>query len=251
MTVTTNGTVPLADMVDSLRHLQALRISMEGHKADIHERLRQSDLGEIVARGQALARAGVPIVARCTLSRTNWASLREMVGTFSEWGFDSVQFFEFQAVGRGQGIARGFALGTEEIRQTLETLQELAEENWCPRFRLGLPASRLPIVHEVLGSGQTGRLRATPKLLPRNSLTIDCNGDLGICPWQVGKDARANLRDTDLADFIETAGEQGALLHRCAHCSAIHLHNGSDPHARSLSSAISALPDGRTSDATA
>ncbi|MBT3376927.1 MAG: radical SAM protein [Lentisphaerae bacterium] len=228
ITVTTNGTMPLEGMTNALRKLRALRISIEGNTEDVHGHLRQSGLQEIVSRGQDLMKAGVPVVARCTLNRTNWEFLEEMIIAFSEWGFSSIQLFEFQAVGRGQNIATEFRLCADAIRSSLELVSGLASENGCPRVRFSLPASRLPIVDEVFGLDQRDGVVAVRRAPSRNSLTIDRNGDLGVCPWLVGSDVVGNLRVADLESILEATKVAGGLVHQCVYCSAVHLYVNSD-----------------------
>ena len=52
ITITSNGTIPLDSMIQPLRKLHAFRVSIEGHTEEIHGRLRQSRLMEVVSRAQ-------------------------------------------------------------------------------------------------------------------------------------------------------------------------------------------------------
>jgi len=229
-TVTTNGTVSIPDAALAyLGRLAALRLSAEGHTDALHRALRRASLMPLLASLDRLLDVGVMPVVRTTLSRLNADKLPEMIRAWGERGVSRLSFFELQASGRARDL-RALLLGQADLEAVLDALAGLRLPAGLSEWRLSLPHHRLAVVRrQAARLAREGCLVQEAAASP--SLTLDYQGDIGICPWSVGRDretgaqlGRLDPRDLDRAsEAVIALWRSGRLLHQCDYCTAVRI----------------------------
>lgn len=222
VTMTTNGAAKIGFDFRFLQHLGDLRVSVEGHTDALQQDIRGISLGPVLKTCSDLRSSGVPVTLRITLHKNNYNQLVEMIDHFIGLGFTSFSMFEFQSIGRGRFHEKEYVLESVELDDVLRLLCINPIPAGIETFKLSLSAKRIPFVmtyrEELIARGfEIVDLSGVP------SLTINYNGDIGVCPWNVGREQISTLRIgklcTDVADYIEA----GCLNHVCDYCSAISI----------------------------
>jgi MoaA/NifB/PqqE/SkfB family radical SAM enzyme len=220
-TVTTNGTVPIMVQPTILVGLRDLRVSIEGHTETLQRDVRGTGLQDVLATASWLQKIGVHVTLRVTLHKQNVRELATMIERLTSFGFRRLSFFEFQAAGRGGMVHERYALENDDMEGILLALvdQSLSGPS---HIRLNLPARRRDLVQSfqdrLVRSGWYVR-----HLCSGMSLTVDCDGSLGVCPWAIGESSiGAFCQDTfdkDMSKFVENK----ILHHTCEHCSVVRI----------------------------
>lgn len=220
VTITTNGTVEVGVHPRHLQSLDEFRVSVEGHTDDLQRDLRGVSLAPVLKTCSTLDSSGVPITLRITLHKKNYWYLPEMIESFAGLGFTRFSMYEFQPVGRGYLCRHEYMLGSQEIEEVLELLCRKPITSDARILKVSLSARRISAVAKHRRQ-LTSRGYEIVDLSGIPSLTIDYNGDIGVCPWNVGSRSVGVFRresfSSDMAEYMQA----GLLYHECDYCSAI------------------------------
>jgi len=215
ITITTNGTVFMKDsrVLNVLRKIGALRISIEGHTQSIHEKVRNSSLEEILSNAGIYQNQGANVVIRVTLNKYNEQTLfREGIRFLADKGFKKIQVYEFQAVGRGQAHDLKIKSCFQEIFNRFVAIKEpvwiqmMLAERWIP---------------EVSKFNWENKGVTVKYSSERNGLAIKANGNVTICPWDE-ESIIANfskMTDSEILSFLSA----NCFVHNCLFCSKVTL----------------------------
>lgn len=204
ITVTTNGTVRLRTAAEALRHLDALRISVDGHTPALMDEMRGADLAKVMRTCHELAERAVPFMVRMTVWRKNIRRLSEIYEWLAEHEVPKLSLYEFQPSGRGMAVDEQFSVSDEDIDALLVALTELPPPACLQRLTLHLAERRL----EALRAHES-RLRAAGlrirELGSVANCTINYDGSVGISPWRVTAYGAPDVFTTiDAPGFWET-----------------------------------------------
>lgn len=223
ITITTNGTQVIKVSNDRLIQLNDIRISVEGHTDELQHEIRGISLDPIWKTCLTLKASQIPFTLRITLHKKNIRYFKEMVDFFIAHGYSSFSFFEFQSVGRGKLYYPEYGLSTADIEFLLETLRYCPDLHKISSFKFSFNSSRINLVNkyhdQLINSGyDVINVSNVP------SLTINFDGSIGICPWNVGQE-RIGLftKDLDLNTFVKGRINCRDLFHKCKNCSAIRI----------------------------
>jgi MoaA/NifB/PqqE/SkfB family radical SAM enzyme len=222
ITITTNGTVSIGIKPKHLRCLDEFRISVEGHTDELHQEVRGISLAPVLKNCLLLHSNGVPITLRITLHKKNFAYLFEMIEHFVKLGFTKFSLYEFQQVGRGSKHRDEYCLNQSEIEKIFNLLISKSLVGDIEIFKLSLNRGRVSVVNsyreKLVHQGYNViDLSGIP------SLTINYNGEIGVCPWNIGNDVIGVFREESFNTDIARYMENGLLAHSCNHCSAIRV----------------------------
>lgn len=224
ITVTTNGTVKIAVDPKHLLNLDEFRISLEGHTDELQKDIRGIGLDPVMETCHTLRSNGIPVTLRITLHRKNYKYLAEMVSYFASIGFSRFSLYEFQPAGRGLSQDHEYSLTESEMAEALKEMYMISLDNRLSVLKLSLSSKRVPLVLAYQGE-LTAHGYQILDISGIPSLTINYNGDLGVCPWRLADgDPIGTLREgeefcADIAKYLDT----GRLDHVCNHCSAIRI----------------------------
>ena len=222
VTLTTSGTVEIKVDASRLMDLEDFRVSIEGHTEEIHQIIRGAKLNPILKKCQYLRSKGVPISLRVTLHKRNYHYLEDMVASLLKQGFSKFSFFEFQPVGRGRDCADEFALDEGDFEQLVRCFCERPIFRTVELCKISISRRRLPILEKyrdlITNSGATWL-----DISGTNSLTINYDGKLGICPWVVGKDSIGEYKNGSFLADVYNFINKGLLKHTCDYCSVARL----------------------------
>lgn len=221
MTVTTNGTIRVKDpgILETLRSVGRLRVSVEGHLETHQRSIRGTTLKQVLGSAAFYRDAGARVALRMTLTSINGGALvQESLPFLGAAGFSRLQVYEYQAVGRG---AENVNLGWDRpIGSLLDQLILFEPEN-AMHLSLMFPAHRIPEV-EAHGAALSGAGWSVVYPIVRPSLSIRPDGMVYACPWaDSGSTPTAMLAIgmNSIAELIET----GAFDHACDHCTSVIL----------------------------
>ena len=222
ITITTNGTVKIITDYKYLQYLDEFRVSVEGHTNALQKEIRGINLTPILRTCDKLRSKGVPITLRITLHKKNYNYILDMLDYFASLGFTRFSLYEFQAAGRGRTVANEYCLEERQLEQVLTLLTSNSINPAIEVIKLSLSSARVKLVN----LHRTELVSAEYEIIDISgipSLTIDYNGNLGICPWNVGNDTIGFFSKksfgSDIAKYIRT----GRLNHICKYCSAVRV----------------------------
>jgi len=222
ITITTNGTVGIDVRPEYLCRLDEFRVSVEGHTDDLQRDIRNISLKPVLKTCENLRSSGVPITLRVTLHKKNYKFLSEMLDYFNGLGFTRFSMYEFQAVGRGRAYADEYVLDKTELGEVLRELISYSVSAGIETLKLSLSARRISLLtdyeQKLIASGY--------KILDLSnalSLTINYNGDLGVCPWIVNTDVIGKYQEQNFISNVAKYIANGLLEHDCQHCSAVRV----------------------------
>ena len=226
ITITTNGTIRLTDpdILEMLSRIQALRVSVEGHTNEQQREIRNIDLTPVLENARFYKENKIPVWLRITLHKNNWeAFVKETLLVLNAEGFENIQVYEFQNVGRGNENQVEFDLGASIVR-----LLKSLEENHSllkGRVRMMFPEKRIKEILDekaaLLKRGYTVQI-----LEPEAGISIHADGQVYLCAWEDDpKKCLMNLYTTGIELFLEKIGTMD-LTHRCSHCSAVRIAKG-------------------------
>lgn len=215
ITITTNGTLNLERHKNYLTKIGCLRISVCGHTDEMQEELRGIKLEPVLKNVRAAKKENLPLTLRMTLQKKNYGKLlTESLRYFKEKeDIKKFSLYEFQAVGRGEKLDNVFSLTEENFEKVLELLETLKDE--AIQLRISLAGKRKNIVEKYKTRLNQWGYQVT-YMSPEKSLTINYDGSVGICAWNVGKDTIGQYAGS-MTDIIKGID----LHHTCEHCSAI------------------------------
>lgn len=221
ITITTNGTIYLTDpeVLEMLSRIGALRISVEGHTNEQQRAIRNTELTPILDNACFYKDNNIPVWLRITLHKNNYkAFVKETLPALNSEGFENIQVYEFQNVGRGNDNHADFEIG-DSIGHFLKSLEE-NHSLLSGNIRMLFPKKR---VAEILDN-KDALLEKEYKvqiLEPRASISIHADGQVYLCAWEnnPGKSIM-NICETGVDTFLEKI-ETMDLMHQCSHCSVI------------------------------
>ncbi len=213
LTITTNGTVNFDYNQKYLKYLDELRVSFEGDTDILQQSIRKIDLRKPLYIARNLLKAGVIPTIRITLHKENFRFLKRMTNFFKKMGFKQFSFYEFQKSGRAF-LDENYSLTQEEILTVLDDISTL-DKNLS--FKFSFPKSRINIIKQY-----TQYNISDISNIP--SLTVNYNGELGICPWRIGRDIFTNFNKKTFVNDIDKMIEN-SLKHDCNHCSYVRIEN--------------------------
>lgn len=222
VTITTNGTVNIEIPPARLRNLDEFRVSVEGHTDALQQDIRGIGIEPILRTCSGLRSNGVVVTLRITIHKRNYEHLTEMISHFVDLGFTRFSMYEFHPVGRGYFHEHEYGLQETEIEQVLGLLCTSPIAAKTEMLKLSLSARRTTLVlkyrQELIARGyDVVDLSGIP------SLTINYNGDLGVCPWLIGHDRIGTFRSGELVNDIANYIKTGRLDHKCNYCSAVRI----------------------------
>lgn len=224
ITITTNGTtvVHTPEILNMLRKLEVLRISVEGHTNAQQQAVRRINLDNVLKNAVFYRDAGIPVSLRVTLNRANYEGfITETLPALYEMRFPQIQVYEFQCVGRGEHNST-LALN-QDIGGFLTELSSHPNQ-FRGRLYVMFPIGRRDIVMKHKPSLEKAGFTVSD-IEPESSISIHANGDVYLCPWEDHPDRCVmNLLQTGL-NGLEQKLEQVELIHTCGHCSALRISN--------------------------
>jgi len=222
ITITTNGTLAKNILSRDIKYLDEFRISVEGHSDELQRDIRGISLHPVLNTGLGLISENVSVTLRITLHKKNFSALIDMLEYFTSLGFKNFSFYEFQSSGRGHSCEREYGLDQSEIEKVLQLLVENEPLSEINILKLNFNATREDLVrkYQVLLEDRNYLLLDISGI---PSLTINYDGDLGVCPWNIGHDHVGKFQKASFLDDVNRYFDKGILSHECAHCSAIRV----------------------------
>lgn len=217
-TITTNGTVCSNNqkVFDMLRRIGCLRISVEGHKQDIHGVIRDSSLKQVIENALFYQQHGIRVALRLTLHAFNQDSIfTEGIPYFEDLGFSRFQVYEFQSVGRGTSST------CLAVKNNFEkVLHDFADMGTVGEVKFMLADRRLYDIRKM-GQMLTDKGVEVSNCIEENQLSIKTNGDMTVCPWEDQK-VIANIFDLTEIQLKELL-DRDIYIHQCEFCSRVSL----------------------------
>lgn len=214
ITVTTNGTVRLRTTSEALRHLDALRVSVDGHTPELQHEMRGADLAKVMRTCDELATRGIPVMVRMTMWRKNVRSLEDIYAWVAAHQVTQLSLYEFQASGRGAEVDGRFSVADADIETLLTALEETPAPACLDRLTLHLAERRLEALtaHELALQQAGFRVRGLGSIA---NCTINYEGSVGISPWRVtahgAPDVFTRIDAPDFWDVLAAATDSGDL----------------------------------------
>lgn len=222
ITITSNGTIldTSQDTVYVIKNIGAFRISIEGHTNELNRIIRDVDADRILYNASIYRDMGVNVVLRTTLHKENYKIImKEMIPAFVAKKNYQMQIYELQAVGRGKSLDK-MLLSDEEFNEFLNSMVETKLKDVNAKFMFN-PHRVKQIENrrkELLDNGYKVTIMKSER-----SLSISTEGDVYICPWNMGEQILFNVNDVQ--DVCEEL-EKYDLVHECEYCSKIKIEVG-------------------------
>jgi len=205
LTLTTNGTVKFNINSNYLKYLDEFRISFEGDNDILQERIRGIKLDKPLNLALKLLKYNIMPTIRITIHKYNYKNIGKIIDFFYSYGFIKYSFYEFISTGRGKKH-KDLELDKKEFLILSSQIKELNRNDISYKF--SFPKKRAIYFENYLDISGV------------DSLTINYNGDIGICPWQIGQDIFAKFEKDNFLNIIDRN-----LLHQCNYCSFIRITN--------------------------
>lgn len=215
ITITTNGTIDLSAHKNYLKKINCLRISVCGHTDAMQKELRGIDLTKVLKTIRYAKKESFPVTLRMTLNKKHYRELltASISHFYEEEGIREFSLFEFQPVGRGKEFEKEYGMDEEDCRKVLQLVKAIQYEDI--RIRISLSKKRRHIVEgfekELLENGYE-----VIYLEPEESLTVNYDGVIGICPWNIGNEEIGRYTGQ-----IEQVIKNYNLYHTCEYCSSV------------------------------
>ncbi|MDQ3933052.1 MAG: radical SAM protein [Actinomycetota bacterium] len=127
VSVTTNGWRLAASAGELARHVDAVRVSLDGADARTHDRWRGAGSFERAVAGiDAAARAEIPVQVQMVLMRTTAGSLEGLVSLAADHGARGVSVMQMLPIGEGEAIAAEQALSDGEAERLVSVVTQSA-----------------------------------------------------------------------------------------------------------------------------
>lgn len=212
LTITTNGTVNFDYNQPYLKKLDELRISFEGDTDILQQSIRKIPLKKPIDTAKRLLSVDVIPTIRITLHKENFKFIKRMTTFFKNNGFYKFSFYEFQNSGRAF-LDEKYILSEQDIKIILNDISTLDKDI---SYKFSFSKSRVKLIKK-----QDCFYQDVSNI---SSLTINYNGDIGICPWNIGKDIFIKFNKSNFIENIEKRIDT-SLNHECNHCSYIRITN--------------------------
>lgn len=222
ITLTTNGTIPIVQYSFLLEKINQLRISVCGHTDEMQKILRNVPINPILENVFLLKNEYIPINMRMTLHKRNFKEIFDSLNFYSEHNLKNISIYEFQSVGAGKLNENEFKLDNDSFIDFLTILSHF-DSSHIDKLKINFNKSRIKQIEAFREKLSENKLKV--KILENEpSLTINYNGDVGICPWVVGEDTIFNIRNGNFPVKIEQLYNNNAFLHECDYCSVISIY---------------------------
>jgi len=205
LTITTNGTIDFDINQDYFKYLDEFRISFEGETHQIQKKIRGINLTKPLNLAKKLLQNQIMPTIRITIHKKNFDKISNIIDFYSYYGFNKFSFYEFISVGRGKNY-KDFILSEDDFYILAKEIEKLDNK---VNYKFSFPKQRSKFFKNYLNISDV------------SSLTINYNGDIGVCPWQIGQDIFAKF---DKNSFLDNIKKQN-LLHTCSYCSSIRITN--------------------------
>lgn len=223
ITLTTNGTIFTNDreILDILRGLGAFRISIEGYTDEQNIKVRGIALSKILENASRYLSEGINVCLRLTLNRCNYKNMVcDTLPSLIAIGFNRLQVYEFQSVGRGYDNRHMFELG-DSLRDFFAALSEHGKYDKAD-VRIMFPARRIPEAEFYRNRLEESGIGV--KILPQaNGISINPDGNVFKCAWDNNKEHSLFNICMESSDRIEDIINGGNFAHDCKYCSALKL----------------------------
>lgn len=223
ITFTTNGTINLLQFGELLEKVGNVRFSICGHTDELQNMIRNIPLKPVLENMEVLKKYNIPLSLRMTLHKRNFKVLLDSIEYFTGRDFYNISIYEFQNVGRGSEYESIYLMNESEFSEFLQLLENNTFWNRLNNFRINLNSSRVDLVklHQKRLESKGFKVKM---LDIEHSLTVNYNGEIGICPWILGDDKIAELNINSFDTQIEHLYNNDMLLHTCKHCSVISIY---------------------------
>ena len=218
ITVTTNGTILPNIDEKYFKELDEFRVSVEGHNDELNRDIRGVSLNQILVNCEKWQAKDVSITLRITLNKKNKNYIPEIFKVFTAKGFKKFSFYEFQAVGRGAENIVDYELNDEDIREVLKTISTECEKyKELDYVKLSFSKKRDAILNEgkafMLEKGfEISNLSNIP------AVTINHNGEIGYCPWELNSHVCGTYEEETFLDTIKATIYKELESHDCQLC---------------------------------
>lgn len=223
VTITTNGTICLtdSDILKMLSKIGALRVSVEGHTNEQQRAIRNIDLTPVLDNARFYKENNIPVWLRVTLHKKNYeAFVKETLPALNSEGFENIQVYEFQSVGRGNDNHVDLEIGDsiEHFLKSLEENHSLLKGN----IRMMFPKKRILEImnnkHALFEQGYEVQV-----LKSEAAISIHADGQVYLCAWENNSEiCIMNIYETGVDTLLERIATMN-LTHQCSHCSAIKI----------------------------
>ena len=215
ITITTNGTIGLSKHKNYLKKINCLRISVCGHTDEMQKELRGIGLTKVLEVVRYAKEELLPVTLRMTLNKKYYRELltASIQHYYEKEGIKKFSLYEFQPVGRGKEFEDEYMMDDEDCEHVLQLIKDIQYRDI--EIRISFSHKRIDVVKrcekELLASGYE-----VIYLNPEESLTIDYDGMIGICPWNIDKKEIGRYTG-DIKKVIKAFD----LHHTCEYCSVI------------------------------
>lgn len=181
----------------------------------MQKELRGIDLTKVLKMIRYAKEEFLPVTLRMTLNKKYYRKLltASIQHYYEKEGIKKFSLYEFQPVGRGKEFENEYMMDEEDCKSVLQLIKDIQYKDI--EIRISFSNKRMHIVkrceEELLASGYE-----VIYLKPEESLTVNYDGMIGICPWNIDKEGIGRYTG-EMKKVIKNFD----LHHTCEYCSAI------------------------------
>jgi SynChlorMet cassette radical SAM/SPASM protein ScmE len=249
--LTTNGTLISAETIRRLqavaKRMDNIQVSIEGSRADIHDRLRGKGSYELARRGlKALISAKLPVSARITVTPFNLDDLSDACRGLVELGVKSIIIDECFPFGEGEKNAADLLLTPDQFARAMHIVANFSQAypgilqlqpgHIIIYSRLKAEKELVPVSGGSTADGRGGHLSECGAAL--KIISVLHSGQYVPClllpQLHLGEIGKDNLKDIwnnsqILQDLRKRQNISLAEIEECGGCSYLGLCNGGCP----------------------
>ncbi|MCX6558541.1 MAG: radical SAM protein [Candidatus Aminicenantes bacterium] len=178
MIMETNGTLiddKIARFLKSKPHFNFISVSVDGARAETHDKLRgvNGSFKNAVAGIKALAKAGFHPQIICTLHKGNVTELEDIIRMAVGWGCGSVKFNHIQQSGRGEVFYSDNGLTVKELILLFNKIEAKIKKKYPISIYFDIPQAFFPI-KKLLNDSMN-------RCAIKNILGILSGGEMALC----------------------------------------------------------------------
>jgi SynChlorMet cassette radical SAM/SPASM protein ScmF len=178
MIMETNGTLiddEIAAYLKAKAHFNFVSVSLDGAKADTHDKLRgvKGSFVQAVAGIKALVKAGFRPQLICTLHKGNKAEMEDVIRIAVDSGCGSVKFNHVQHSGRGESFFSDNGLTVKELLSLFKEIETKLKFKYPLTIHFDIPQAFFPI-KKLLHEGMS-------RCAVKNILGILSGGEMALC----------------------------------------------------------------------
>jgi len=213
ITITTNGTINFDTTQFYLKKLDEFRISFESDNNNIQKQIRGIGLEGPLKLAKDLLKNRIEPTIRVTIHKFNFNDIINLIDFYKNMGFKKFSFYEFQTIGYGIENQE-LALNDNDFILLIDTINHLNFTDIDIKFSFSKVRQQYKNKITNLNIIDFGNV---------DSLTIDYNGDIGVCPWQKDRFDKFNMNSFN--KLIKEKINNDLLSHECNYCSAFRIIN--------------------------